>query len=219
MYQGHTKEATIILEAVASHDLWIWHAFFGMPGSHNDINVLQRSPVFKRLCNGESPPCNYTVNGRDYNMGYYLADGIYPQWAAFVKTISEPRGNKQIHFATMQEAARKDVERAFGVLQARWGIVRSAAMMWESETLWQLMTCCVILHNMIVEDEGEGVAQTNDFEAPGEQVEIPEDQDAAQLQNFLQMHQNLRNHQVHTQLLNDLVEHMWIHNGNQGGNA
>jgi len=79
MYQGHTREATIILEAVASHDLWIWHAFFGMPGSHNDINVLQRSPVFRRLCNGESPPCNYTVNGRDYNMGYYLADGIYPQ--------------------------------------------------------------------------------------------------------------------------------------------
>jgi hypothetical protein len=72
---------------------------------------------------------------------------------------------------------------------------------------------------MIVEDEDESVAQTNDFEAPGEQVEIPEDQDAAQLQNFLQMHQNLRNHQVHTQLLNDLVEHMWIHNGNQGGNA
>ena len=85
-----------------------------------------------------------------------------------MKTISEPRGNKQSHFATMQEAARKDVERAFGVLQARWGIVRSAAMMWESETLWQLMICCVILHNMIVEDEGDGVAQTHDFEAPGE---------------------------------------------------
>ena len=94
MCQGHTKEATIILEAVASHDLWIWHAFFGMLSSHNDINVLKRSPVFRRLCNGESPPCNYTVNGRDYNMGYYLADSIYPQWAAFVKTISEPRGNK-----------------------------------------------------------------------------------------------------------------------------
>ena len=68
-------------------------------------------------------------------MGYYLADGIYSQWATFVKTISEPHGNKQSHFATMQEAARKDVESAFGVLQARWGIVCSAAMMWESETL------------------------------------------------------------------------------------
>ena len=44
---------------------------------------------------------------------------------------------------------------------------------------------------MIVEDEGDGVAQTNDFEALGEQVQILEDQDANQLMNFLQMHQNL----------------------------
>ena len=27
-YQGHSKEATIVLEAVASQDWWIWHAFF-----------------------------------------------------------------------------------------------------------------------------------------------------------------------------------------------
>ena len=60
--------------------------------------------------------------------------------------------------------------------------------MWESETLWKLMTCCVILHNMIVKDEGDDVARTNNFEAPGEQVHNP---DAAQLMNFLQMHQNL----------------------------
>ncbi|XP_073355315.1 uncharacterized protein [Aegilops tauschii subsp. strangulata] len=117
------------------------------------------------------------------------------------------------------EAVRKDVERAFVVLQARWGIVRNAAMMWESETLWQLMRCCVILHNMIVEDEGDVVAQTNDFEAPEEQVKILEDQNAAQLMNFVQMHHNLRDHQVHMQLLSDLVEHIWTHNGNQGANA
>ena len=28
MYSGHVHEPTIILEAVASYDLWIWHAFF-----------------------------------------------------------------------------------------------------------------------------------------------------------------------------------------------
>lgn len=31
-YTGKEKEPTIVLEAVASQDLWIWHAFFGMPG-------------------------------------------------------------------------------------------------------------------------------------------------------------------------------------------
>lgn len=28
---------TVILEAVASYDLWIWHALLGLPGALNDI--------------------------------------------------------------------------------------------------------------------------------------------------------------------------------------
>jgi hypothetical protein len=116
MYSGHYHEPTIILEAGASYDLWIWHTFFGLPGSHNDINVLERSFIFSDLAQGRAPPVNYTVNGHNYNMGYYLADGIYPRWATFVKTISSPQGNKRKHFAAAQESAKKDVERAFGVL-------------------------------------------------------------------------------------------------------
>ena len=40
MYSGHVREPTIISEAIASKDLWIWHSFFGLPGSLNDFNVL-----------------------------------------------------------------------------------------------------------------------------------------------------------------------------------
>ena len=95
MYSGHVHEPTIILEAVASKDLWIWHAFFGLPGSHNDINVLHRSPLFAKLAEGKAPQVNYSINGHDYTMGYYLADGIYPSWATLVKTIQQPQGNKR----------------------------------------------------------------------------------------------------------------------------
>jgi hypothetical protein len=116
MYMGHKKEPTIILEAVASQDLWIWHAFFGMSGSHNGINVLHRSPIFARLAEGKGPLVKYNINGHDYDMGYYLADAIYPSWATFVKTIPEPQGNKKKYFAKAQESCYKDVERAFGVL-------------------------------------------------------------------------------------------------------
>ncbi|XP_039811701.1 uncharacterized protein LOC120674613 [Panicum virgatum] len=45
-YTGHKDGPTMILEAVASQDLWIWHAFFGLPGSLNNVNVLRRSPLF-----------------------------------------------------------------------------------------------------------------------------------------------------------------------------
>ena len=52
---------------------------YGMPGSNNDINVLDASNLFANLREGCGPPTNYTIIGNHYNMGYYLADGIYPK--------------------------------------------------------------------------------------------------------------------------------------------
>ena len=98
-------------------------------GSHNDINVLQRSPLFVRLTGRKAPPCHYSVSGHEYNMGYF--DGIYPSWAIFVNTISNLVGQKKSHFAKRQEATRNDVERAFGVLQACFAIVRGPTKQWD----------------------------------------------------------------------------------------
>ncbi|XP_028076045.1 uncharacterized protein LOC114278231 [Camellia sinensis] len=150
-----SKKPTIILEAVASYDLWIWHAFFRMPDSHNDLNVLDRSPLFSDLAQGKALPVHYTINGHNYDMGYYLADGIYPQWATLVQTIYSPQGAKRQHFAMTQESARKDVKRAFGVLQSRFAIIGGVVRFWDPKMLANIMKSCIILHNMIVEDERE----------------------------------------------------------------
>ena len=91
-YCGYICEPTIILEAVASYDLWIWHTFFGLPRSNNDINVFERSHVFNKLAEGRAPAIHYLINGHDYIMGYCLAYGIYPKWTTFVKTIPSPQG-------------------------------------------------------------------------------------------------------------------------------
>jgi hypothetical protein len=142
-----------MLEVVASYDLWIWHAFFGAAGSNNDINVLDQSPLFTEQLQGKAPEVQFTVNGSQYNMSYYLADGIYPEWATFVKTILRPVIAKHKLFASFQEGERKAVERAFGVLQKRWAIIRHPARLWEREELANIMYACIILHNMIIEDE------------------------------------------------------------------
>jgi hypothetical protein len=152
-FTGHHGVPTMILEAVASYDLRIWHAYFGVAGSNNDINVLNRSPLFISTLKGEAPRVQYTVNGRQYDTGYYLADGIYPEWATFVKSIPLPQNDKNKLFAKLQEGARKDVERAFAPLQSRFSIVNRPAKFWKRAAIGSIMQACVILHNMIVEDE------------------------------------------------------------------
>ncbi|KAI5021724.1 hypothetical protein ZWY2020_058454 [Hordeum vulgare] len=178
-----------------------------MAGSHNDINVLQRSSVFARFAEGHSPPVNFEINGHHYNNGYYLADGIYPQWSTFVKTIPNPQGEKRKRFSQMQESARKDVERAFGVVQSRWGIVRNRALTWDQGKLWEVMTACVIMHNVIVEDERDDSIFDQRFDFQGNNVE-PVHQEPATFEQFTLFHRGIRDWHTHLQLQNDLVEHM-----------
>jgi len=60
---------------------------------------------------------------------------------------------KQKYYAKRLEAARKVLERAFGVLQARFAIVKNPIKLWKPKALSNVMRACVILHNMITEEE------------------------------------------------------------------
>uniref|UniRef100_A0A0D3C5V6 DDE Tnp4 domain-containing protein n=1 Tax=Brassica oleracea var. oleracea TaxID=109376 RepID=A0A0D3C5V6_BRAOL len=133
-------------------------------GTLNDINVLDRSPVFDDILHGRAPKVKFKVNNHTYRMAYYLTGGIYPNWSTFIQSIPLPQGPKAEKFAEKQESARKDVERAFGVLQSRFAIVKNPALQWDKEKIGKIMRTCVILHNMIVENERHRYAQINTSE-------------------------------------------------------
>ncbi|GJU00293.1 ALP1-like protein [Tanacetum coccineum] len=115
--------------------------------ANNDINVLDNSPLFDDLLDDKAPVAPYVVNG----VGF--ADGIYQQWATFVKSFTVANDAKHAYFKKRQESARKDVERDFGVLQGRWGIIQQPARQYHVNTLRRIMHSCIIMHNMILEDQ------------------------------------------------------------------
>ena len=86
-------------------------------------------------------------------MGYYLADGIYPKWATLVQAIANSVDDAEMWFTLHQEMYRNDVERAFSILQARWKLIKEPTRGWSWDKLNSIMISCIILHNMIVEDE------------------------------------------------------------------
>lgn len=78
--------------------LFFWNAFFGIAGANNDINVLDNSSLFDDLLKDEADVALYAVNGVVFDKGYYLVDGIYPQWATFVKSFTTASDEKHSFF-------------------------------------------------------------------------------------------------------------------------
>ncbi|KAE9070794.1 hypothetical protein PF002_g15736 [Phytophthora fragariae] len=211
MFQDKDGDRSIIMEAVATRNLWIRHSYAGIPGSNNDINVIDRSPFMVNWLQGNAPDHKYQINGHDYKMCYLLCDGIYPAWSVFVKTISSPTDAKQRLYAKMQEAARKDVERCFGVLQARFALLAQPARFWEQGTLEDVWYACVVMHNMIVEDEeGDTEAHADNYL---ETFEAPSIANAGVTFDTLLMQlADVHDVVAQTALQADLVEHLWERN-------
>nr|ACB59212.1 unknown protein [Brassica oleracea] len=127
-----------------------------------------------------------------------------------------PQGLKAVLFAQRQEAVRKDVERAFGVLQARFAIVKNPSLFLDKVKIENIMRACIILHNMIVEDERDGYTQFNvsEFqqgeEAGSSYVDLMYFTDMpSNIVNMMGVRTQIRDKQMHQRLKADLVEHIW----------
>ncbi|GJV64900.1 ribonuclease H-like domain-containing protein [Tanacetum coccineum] len=149
--RDHGPNPFILVEVVASQDLWLWHALFGISESNNDINALHQSSLFNDLKSGRAPEIQFVANGVTCPWGYYLVDGMYPELATFVKTISKPSDDdhKRIRYKQIQESERKDVERAFGVLKKKWDILANPARPMKKERMINMMYTCIVLHNNV----------------------------------------------------------------------
>ena len=91
----------------------------------------------------------YTVGDEEFTGAYFLADGIYPGFPYLVKTVAQPI---TMPFAKVQEGCRKDVERAFSRMLAKWHVLAGAAKTWSPQNLSDIWLTCFILHNMTLRD-------------------------------------------------------------------
>jgi hypothetical protein len=78
--------------------------------------------------------------------------------------------------------------------------------------MWEVMTACVIMHNMIVRDEHDNNIYDQRWEFQGELVALVLGP-PADFQDYLQMQHEIRDRTCHNRLQKDLVLRMWEHVG------
>jgi hypothetical protein len=80
--------------------------------------------------------------------------------------------------------------------------------MWETRTLHDIMTACIILHNMIIEDERDEGPLDYNYEQISQLVQVSHEQ-TPDMHQFIENLHAIRNRAPHHQLRADLVEHLW----------
>ncbi|KAK1607990.1 hypothetical protein QYE76_031663 [Lolium multiflorum] len=97
-------------------------------------------------------------------------------------------------------SGRKDVERTFGVLQAQFVIIRYPALSWSHDQMWEVIQACVIMHNMIIEDDRKNhvMRHVGPYECQSPLAEVDHEL-PADFADFLAMHVEIRDSNVHEQ--------------------
>ena len=125
-------------------------------------------------------------------MDYYLADGIYPKWSTIMQTIREPIGRKNKYLSMQQEACRKYVKHAFGVLQSCFIIMKGPVRFRKKNVLHDIMTTCITLH------DNRGWC---DFDAPIEVEREVVGNNNTRFQEFLSHFRDIKVEETHSLLI------------------
>jgi hypothetical protein len=158
-YRGKEDKPSIVLEGVADYHLFLWHVSYGHPGSLNDLIILNMSSLLQRMLDGslctaeeEAGVVPFHINDIEFNKLFFLVDGIYPAYSRFVKGVKQPITKLEKVFTAWQEGARKDIERAFGVIKITWQWLDRPIQLHSLNAIHDRVLTCVILHNILVTD-------------------------------------------------------------------
>jgi len=149
------KMSSVVLEGGVDWNCWFWHASCGHPGTNNDINIWDVSSLQEMFLSREfnmEVDFPFTIDGKTFQRLWCLVDGIYPPIGRFVKTIPVAVGKVMKLFVEWQESARKDSERAFGILVRKFQLLARPIEYWNIEDVKNQMYGCMIMHNMMVEE-------------------------------------------------------------------
>jgi Plant transposon protein len=201
-----------------------------VPGAKNDLLILEMSPLFQRLRTGKWPPLRPDIDicGFRLTWFFYLTDSIYPGWRIFVTTYNDRRTRKQKNFRCHQEAVRKGLEVVFGVLFARFCILREPKRLWYRENMKIVIKTCEIRHNQVILARKQNYTGTSsarnrvdEFDANGgeannsisAQHRMPGDE--FERLSWLDEHVSpIENDRMHKELKAALTEYLWIMKGN-----
>nr|XP_051228523.1 protein ALP1-like [Lolium perenne] len=144
-FRSRKKEVATNVLGVCAPDMQFIYVLSGWEGSAHDGRVLRDAlsrPNGLRIPRG----CYYLVDAGYKNCEGFLAP--YRSQRYHLNDWTNPPNTKEELFNMKHSAARNTIERTFGLLKMRWGIIRNPSY-YPFDTQVDIILACCSIHNLI----------------------------------------------------------------------
>ena len=110
------------------------------------------------------------------------------------------------------------MERAVGILQSRFAMISNPCRLWRRSKMSTIMFACIVLHNMIIEDERDMDEDQRHCDYEGASLPPPvfrQNQPLPEEDFNVHLSRQViyRDAELHNRLQKDLMNHLWNHYG------
>ncbi|KAL7287592.1 hypothetical protein TKK_0018239 [Trichogramma kaykai] len=163
LYFNYKKFNSIVLLAICNHRYEFTCVDIGACGSESDGGVFIRSNIGKALTEGTlniPPECKKFPGSNEKSPHYFVGDAAF----GISKNMMRPYPGRNLEykekvFNYRLSRARRCIENAFGILQARWKVLASKPIAFKPEDVEKIIIATVCLHNFLMSRSQKSVRQ------------------------------------------------------------
>jgi hypothetical protein len=98
----------------------------------------------------------------------------------------------------------KDVEKVFGAFQVQRVIIQDTCQLWDTSIVFDIMlTCVMIMHNMMIENQGLNNLKCFEHEATTQMCKI------LTFNSYMKFIKELENQNIYFSFQSDLIQNLW----------
>ncbi|KAI3788113.1 hypothetical protein L2E82_00778 [Cichorium intybus] len=167
---------SMILQVIVDSTMRFIDVVTGWPGHMTNENVLKRSTIFDLAQKGERLNGNEIELSDGTKVGEYLVGGSGFQLLPWLITPyqNEELTEDQIEFNKKHLATRLVANRALKKLKDIWAVVDGGMWRPDRHKLPRIVFACCILHNILIDMEGDGVSDVSRMSGNHDPGYLPE---------------------------------------------
>eukprot|EP00816_Leptocylindrus_hargravesii_P002830 CAMPEP_0196815854 /NCGR_PEP_ID=MMETSP1362-20130617/52339_1 /TAXON_ID=163516 /ORGANISM="Leptocylindrus danicus, Strain CCMP1856" /LENGTH=449 /DNA_ID=CAMNT_0042192989 /DNA_START=265 /DNA_END=1614 /DNA_ORIENTATION=- len=147
-----------------NHRRQILYCTAGHPARWNDKTIIRFDDFVTSLRDGsrlgnfdfvllEHAP-DGTIIKQKYRGCWVLVDNGYLKWSVTIPPFKTTISIEELRFSEWLESMRKDVECCFGILKARWRILKTGIRLHGIDVCDKIFKTCCALHNFLLQVDG-----------------------------------------------------------------